>query len=242
MGVTTAQYFSDKLASRIKAAHLGVRVPRFTPVANYDDLRAFMQYVPAPWLLTPRSESSGYSTSELHDSEQVWRALEELGDRQSYFFLEQFVAGDRFHVDSIMADGKVLFAAVYPYGRSVLNTAQPEGELLQAHVMTPGATDDDGLRRVNTALMSSLRLLRGVAHTEFLRSHATGDFYFLRTSASVEDDCIADRMKQAHGLNLWAEWARLEVASMRGERYALPSTGAIRKITPRSNRRQHRLA
>ncbi len=241
MGATTTRYFSDKLATRIKAAHLGVRVPAFASVVNYDVLRAYMEEVPAPWLLTPRSEALATATRELQDSEQVWRTLEELGDRQSYFFLEQFIAGDRFHVDSITADGNVVFAAVYPYGGALMNTAE-QGELLPTHSLTFGKTDDEGLRRVNTALLSSLKLVRGVTHTEFLRSHATHDFYFLGTSASIEDDCMADMMKQTQGLNLWTEWARLEVAAMRGERYALPSIATVRKLSPQSSEFQHRLA
>jgi hypothetical protein len=241
MGVTTARYFSDSLAVRIKASHLGVRAPAFTSVVNYDDLRAYMQDVPAPWRLTPRSESSGGAIQELHDSEQVWRALEDLGDRQSFFFLEQSIAGDHFYVDSITADRVVVFAAVYPYGGAFANSAL-EGELLQTRSVTYGTMEDERLRRVNTALLSNLRLVRGVTHTEFLRSHETGEFYFVETSAGVADGSIADMMKQTHGLNLWTEWARLEVAAMRGERYALPSTRTDRKVLSKSSEVQHRLA
>jgi biotin carboxylase len=241
MGVTTARYFSDRLAARIKASHLEMRVSAYAAVVNYDDLRAYMQDVPAPWRLTSRSESSGRAIQELHDSEQVWRTLEALGDRQSFFFLEQSIAGDRFYVDSITADGKVLFAAVYPYGDGFTHDA-PGGELLPAHPAARGMAGDEELRRVNTALLSSLRLVRGVTHTEFLRSHETGDFYFVETSASVEDGSIAEMMKQTHGLNLWAECARLEVAAMRGERYTLPSIRTARKISHKSGEAQHRLA
>lgn len=241
MGVTTTRYFSDKLATRIRAAHIGVRVPAFASVANYDVLRAYMKDVQAPWLLTPRSEALAAATSELHDSDQVWRTLDELGDRQSYFFLEQFIAGDRFHVDSITAKGNVVFAAVYPYGGAIMNTAE-QGEVLPTHSLTFGKTEDEGLRRVNTALLSSLKLVRGVTHTEFLRSHASRDYYFVGTSASIEDDCMADMMKQTQGLNLWTEWARLEVAAMRGERYRLPAIDTVRKPSPKSSEVQHRLA
>ena len=84
--------------------------------------------------------------------------------------------------------------------------------------------------------------MRGVSHTEFLRSSATGNFYFMETSASVKDRCIADMMKETYDLNLWAEWARLEVAAMRGEQYALPAIGADRKISAKSTEGQHQLA
>jgi biotin carboxylase len=237
MGVTTTRYFSDRLSAQIKASHLGMRVPAFTSVVNYDDLRAYMSDVPAPWRLTPRSQSSSGAIRELRDSEQVWRALEELGDRQSFFFVEQSIAGNRFYVDSITADRAVVFAVVYPYADGFAN-----GELLPTHPMTHGTADDERLRRMNTALLSNLRLVRGVTHTEFLRSHETGEFYFVETSASIEDGSIAEMMKQTHGLNLWAEWAKLEVAAMRGERYALPSTRTDRKVLSKSSEAQHRLA
>ncbi len=34
---------------------------------------------------------------------------------QSGFLLEQSIEGDRFHVDSLTADGTVVFSAVSPY-------------------------------------------------------------------------------------------------------------------------------
>jgi biotin carboxylase len=85
-------------------------------------------------------------------------------------------------------------------------------------------------------------MARGVTHAEFLRSNATGEFYFMETSASVDDRCIAAMMRQTHGLNLWREWAKLEVAAMRGQTYALPATSSVRKTLPESNEGQHRLA
>ncbi len=58
MGVTTSAYYRDKLAMRIGAREAGFLVPEFCRVLNYDELRAFMIRVPAPWLLKPRSEAS----------------------------------------------------------------------------------------------------------------------------------------------------------------------------------------
>ncbi|MGB8479031.1 MAG: ATPase [Acidobacteriaceae bacterium] len=241
MGVTTARYFSDRLAARMKAAHMGITVPAFTSVANYDELRHFMQAVPAPWLLTPRSASCGSESRQLHESEQVWRALDALGDHQSGFLLEQSIEGTRLHVDSLTADGMVVFSAVSPY--RVASSEGPEaGELVLTAQKTSTTEDIERLRRANTALLSSMRMARGVTHTEFLRSNAGKDFYFMETAASVDDSCIADMMKKTHGLNLWVEWARLEVAAMRGERYALPSTRSDRKALAASTDVQHRLA
>ena len=43
-----------------------------------------------------------------------------LGDRRSYYLLEQFVPGEVFHVDSLVKDGEVIFAAASGYSRPPL--------------------------------------------------------------------------------------------------------------------------
>jgi hypothetical protein len=64
-------------------------------------------------------------------------------------------------------------------------------------------------------------MARGVLHTEFIRARADGRIYFLETAARVGGANIAETVEAATGVNLWREWARLEVAGARGERYAV---------------------
>jgi len=99
MGTTAIAYYRDKLAMRMGAREAGFLVPEFVRVLNYDELREYMGRVPAPWLLKPRSEASALGIRKIAEPEQLWRALDELGDRQSFFLLEQFVPGDIFHCE-----------------------------------------------------------------------------------------------------------------------------------------------
>src|SRR5579872_7512380 len=55
-------------------------------------------------------------------------------------------------------------------------------------------------------------MLRGVSHTEFIRGRKDGLIYFLETSARVGGAHISDLVEAASGLNMWAEWAKVEVA------------------------------
>src|SRR5580658_3443409 len=127
MGLTTAACYRDKLAMRVIARATGFLVPDFCRVLNYDELRIFMERVPPPWLLKPRTEASAVGIRRIHDPEQLWRALDELGDRQSYFILEKFVPGDIFHVDSIVSEGKGVFSAVHRYGRPPIQVMHEGG-------------------------------------------------------------------------------------------------------------------
>jgi biotin carboxylase len=223
MGTTTSAYYRDKLAMRMSARDSGYLVPEFCRVLNYDELRAYMGRVPPPWLLKPRSEASALGIRRIQEPEQLWRALDELGDRQSHFLLEQFVPGDIFHVDSIVSGSGVLFSVVHQYGRPPLQVMH-EGGVFTTRTVDRGSLEWVKLTLLNAGLAPSLGMVRGVAHAEYIRSHADGRYYFLEIAARVGGAFISDLVEVSTGVNLWREWARLEVSALRGEAYELPKS------------------
>jgi biotin carboxylase len=84
-----------------------------------------------------------------------------------------------------------------------------------------GSAGDAALRKINRELIAALGLVRGVAHAEFIQAHADGHFYFLECAARVGGAYINEMVEAATGLNLWREWARIEVAGGDGS-YKLP--------------------
>ena len=221
MGLTTMRYFRDKLAMRMKALDGNVRVPDFVPVFNHGDIRYYLEHVPGPWVLKPRQEASAIGITKIHAAEELWPLLEQLGDKQSSFLLEQFVPGDVYHVDSVVSENEVVFANVSKYGKAPMNVAQGGG-VFTTFTVARGSEDDSGQRQINRELIAALGLVRGVAHTEFIRANADGHFYFLECAARVGGAYINEMIEAATGLNLWCEWARIEVAGEDGT-YKLPA-------------------
>ena len=221
MGMTTTAFYRDKLAMRIGARESGFLVPPFCRVLNYDQLRTYMEKVPPPWLLKPRSEASAVGIRKIEDQEQLWRALDELGDRQSYSILEQFVPGEIFHVDSIVSERRVVFSVVHQYGRPPMQLMQ-SGGVFTTRTVDRASRDWKELTEMNGALAPSLGMVRGVTHAEYIRAHADGRYYFLEVAARVGGAFIADLVEVSTGVNLWREWAKLEVANLRGELYTAP--------------------
>lgn len=220
MGLTTMRYFRDKLAMRMKALDRDVRVPDFVPVVNHDDIRYYLEQVPGPWVLKPRQEASAIGIKKIHAAEELWPVLEQLGDKQSSFLLEKFVPGNVYHVDSVVSENEVVFANVSKYGKPPMNVAQGGG-VFTTFTVPRGSDEDSGLRQINRELIAALGLVRGVAHTEFIRAHADGHFYFLECAARVGGAYINEMVEAATGINLWREWARIEVAGGDGS-YGLP--------------------
>jgi biotin carboxylase len=222
MGGSTARFFRDKLAMRVQARDEGIPVPAFVHVLNYDDLRAYMNSVPAPWVLKPRSEASSMGIRKVNSADELWPLLDELGDRQSYYVLEQFVPGAVFHVDSIVWNKKVLFTVTSQYGSPPMTVYQGGG-VFATSTLPAHSPEDQALQALNRETIAAMGMVRGVTHAEFIRGEADGEFYFLEIAARVGGANIDLMLEHATGVNLWAEWARLELAHLRGEEYQLPA-------------------
>jgi biotin carboxylase len=230
MDATTSRRFRDKLTMRAVASEARIRVPDYVHVLNYTEVAAFMERVPPPWVLKPRSDVSSAGIKKLEDSELVWRAIDELDarealhDKSPYYLLERYVPGEVFHVDSIVEDGKPVFAGASRYGRPPLDVMHGGGVFTSCTVEYD-SKDYKELLKLNRKLLKSLGLERGAAHAEFIKSADNGKFYFLEVAARVGGAFIAETLEAASGTNLWREWARIEFAHATGsERVATEPT------------------
>jgi biotin carboxylase len=221
MGLTTVRYFRDKLAMRARAKEAGIPVPEFVHVLNHQDLNEFMARVPAPWLLKPRSQASGIGMKKLREPSELWPLLDQLGDQQSFYLLEQFVPGSVFHVDSVVSEKNVLLAEPHAYGTPPLDTSH-QGGVFTTRTLPRDSADAKTLQDSNRQVLEGLGFLRGVTHAEFLKAHSDGKMYFIEVAARVGGAYISDIVEAASGINLWREWARLEVGAGKGG-YQLPA-------------------
>lgn len=212
MGLTTIRYFRDKLAMRGKAKESGIAVPEFVHVLNHTALNEFMERVKPPWLLKPRSQASGIGMKKLYNSSELWPLLDRLGDDQSGYLLEQFVPGSVFHIDSVVSEREVVFAEAHAYGAPPLDTSH-DGGVFTTRTIPRSSADAKALQKLNREVIQGLGFVRGVTHAEFLKSHEDKKFYFIEIAARVGGAYIVDVLEAASKINLWREWARLEVGA-----------------------------
>ncbi len=213
--------FRDKLAMRETAARGGVSVPEFTGVANHDALWAFLQRTEGPWMLKPRESASAIGIQKFSDPNAVWPMLERLGDEASHHLVERFVPGEIYHVEGLSWEGKLLFALGHKYAQPPFETMH-SGGIFSTRTLERSSDENQTLLQIHAQTLQALNMRTGPTHSEFIRSHADGRFYFLETAARVGGAYIAEVAEAASGLNPWAEWARMEVAQLRGEVYTLP--------------------
>jgi biotin carboxylase len=227
-----ARLFRDKLAMRGAAHAAGIRVPPFVHALNYQSIGEYMERVGPPWVMKPRTDVSAIGIRKLHDSEQVWRHIDALDarerphERSTFHLLEKFVAGEVFHVDSIVYGGEITFAGANRYGRPPMNVAH-EGGVFISHSLEHDSDERQELLELNRRVINALGLTEGASHAEFIRGAADGEFYFLEIAARVGGAFIAETHEAATGINVWREWARVELA------------GEARPYEPPAARREH---
>lgn len=221
LGQTVARRYRDKLAMRMSAQAAGIRVPPFSPIINHGQLADFLQSVPGPWVLKPRLEAGAMGIKKCYSADEVWQRVHQLGDEQSHFLLEKFIPGRVYHVDGLMWGGEVIFAAAHKYARPPMNVAH-EGGVFATFALAPESDEAQELLTLNARLMDALGMDAGAFHSEFIGGE-DGELYFLETAARVGGANIDLLVEHGTGLNLWAEWARLETARVRGKEYTLPA-------------------
>jgi hypothetical protein len=219
MGESQARYFRDKLACRFECRRLGIPVPDFTGVFNNDEVAEFIARVPAPWMLKPRSEASATGIHKVESAEDLWKLLDAKGDQRSFFLLEQYLPGDVYHADSLTNEGKVVFAETHRCLTPPFNVAHGGG--IFASVTLPrGGEEERELRALNEKVLTGLGMQRGASHVEFIKGREDGRFYLLETAARVGGAHIAEQVEASTGLNLWEQWANLEID---GPAYQVPA-------------------
>jgi len=221
MGVTTARYFRDKLAMRMKATEAKIPVPEYTALFRDQDIQQFSEKVPGPWLLKPRSEASATGIKKMTSSRQLWETVNGLQDHRHRNLVERFAPGNVYHVDSLIYQGKVLFSKSSMYLETPFDVAHGGG-IFRSCTIELGSEDDTELKKLNEMVQKGFGMQHGASHTEFIKSHETGEFYFLETSARVGGANLAEMVEASSGINLWREWAHIELAVAQNERYHLP--------------------
>lgn len=226
MGQTTARYFRDKLAMRMKAAEAGINVPAFSALFNDNEINAYIASTAAPWLVKPRGEASATGIQKAGTPEELWQIIHSLGEKRHEYLVEQFRPGDVYHVDSLNFDRQVVFARVSRYLSTPMDVAHGGG-IFRSVTVKFGSADDELLQKMNAEVMKAFGMNYSAAHTEFIKSHEDGKYYFLETASRVGGANLAEMVEISSGINLWAEWAKLELAAAIGTTYPVP--------TPRMN-------
>jgi biotin carboxylase len=158
LSTTTARRFQDKLVMRMRGRETGIRQPRFVPLLNHETVADFIRRTSPPWMLKPRLGASAMGIKKLRTADEVWHTLSELDSRNTFeetaafHLLEQYIQGDVYHVDSLLSEGKILFASVERYSTTPFDLSQ-FGGISISHSVRRGSSEEEQLLEFNRQLL-----------------------------------------------------------------------------------------
>lgn len=221
MGVTTAQYFRDKLAMRMKAKSAGISVPEFSSLFHDADINAFADSVVPPWLVKPRSEASATGIKKINNKHELWQHIHSLGEHRDHYLVEKFAPGDVYHIDGLNHNGEVIFSRASQYLDTPFEVAHGGG-IFRSHTLEAGSAEEEELLEFNKKVMQAFGMKHGACHTEIIKSKEDGQLFFLETASRVGGAHLAEMVQMASGINLWYEWAKIEIAVLQNQPYFIP--------------------
>ncbi len=221
MGQTTARYFRDKLAMRIQARDAGIRVPAFSALFNDVKITNFLNETSAPWVIKPRSEASATGIKKVNSFDEAWQTIHGLGENRQNYLIEQFKPGHVFHIDALSLDGKVIFERSSQYLSPPFEVAHGGG-VFRSVTVELESDEAKALKKMNEEVMRAFQMNYSASHTEVIRCHDDGQYYFLETASRVGGAHLAEMVEASSGINLWTEWAKIEIAKATNQKYKLP--------------------
>lgn len=221
MGQTTARFFRDKLAMRMKAASEGILVPHFSGLFHDETITQFLQTTEGPWLIKPRSEASTTGIRRVDSLDEAWQVIHGLEENRHNFLIEQFKPGKVYHVDSLSMDGRVVFTRASQYLATPMEVAHGGG-IFRTGILPFDSPETTALKHINDTVLKAFGMRYSASHSEFIKGDHDGKFYFLETSSRVGGAHIAELVEASSGVNLWAEWARIETAIALDQPYMAP--------------------
>ena len=209
MGQTTARYFRDKLAMRVRAQGAGIAVPPFNSLFHDWEITEYLHRTTAPWVIKPRSEASAAGIRKVFSFQEAWDNIHALGHERHHFLIEQFKPGDVYHVDALTVGGKVIFAQSSQYLNTPFEVAHGGG-IFRSVTVEYGSKDTKELTKLNEKVLKAFGLDSSASHTEFIKCHDDDKLYFLETASRVGGAHLAEMVEFSSGVNLWREWAKIE--------------------------------
>jgi biotin carboxylase len=201
--------FRDKNVMHRRAAEIGVKVARSCQPYTLGAVEDFVAEVGLPIVVKPYAGwacGGTYRVDSAGDLARVWAAIRD--DRHDYR-VEEFIQGEQFHVDSLVQRGTVVFEMLSQYTYSILDFRdEPGGTVSRRHELSEPHRE---ILAENARVLCGFGLQTGVAHVEFFLG-PDGTVRLGEAAARAGGGSIVPAFEVGLGLNLAAEWCRIELS------------------------------
>lgn len=191
--------FKDKVVMKQAVAAASIRTPRFIAgreLVTPDEAASRLGF---PMILKPRIGASSEGVRKISNLIELREAL--AAHEMAGFELEEYIAGDIFHVDGLVRANEACFMSVSAYVNTCLGFAL--GEPLGSVLLDPGPKKN-AIVRFSVRCLAALGISDGVFHLELIEP-AAGELVFLEVGLRCGGGEIPFIHQDLFSVNLPAE-------------------------------------
>jgi hypothetical protein len=210
MDVATARNFRDKDRMKTVLHAAGIPCARHTLAGSAGDAERFAAEAGFPLVVKPPAGAGAKSTFRLDDHQdlELWlNTIPPARDRPVQ--IEEFLTGDEGSYDSVMIDGRIVWASISNYLPTPLEVLR--NPWMQWVVLLPrdiGGPEYDSIRKLAPAALEALGLRTGLTHMEWFR-RPDGTAAVSEVGARPPGAQITSMLCYAHDFDLYTAWPRL---------------------------------
>ncbi|WP_044642650.1 ATP-grasp domain-containing protein [Risungbinella massiliensis] len=204
----SAIHFRDKTVMKEIAAQKGVTVPIFRRVDHSFDLLDFVTEHGYPVVVKPVDGAGSVNTSVLRSERDLAELL--VGGLTSHLEVETFVEGNMYHVDGLVANGKLAFISASRYAEESGCLAFQGGGYNASYLLEH---DNPLFHRFVSFTKNLLHALDTPHHTSFHCEvfHTPDDkIYLCEIASRTGGGRLNTYLEEAYGFHLSRNWVRAQ--------------------------------
>lgn len=203
--------FRDKYTMKLRVSEAGIKTPNFGLFQDLADTLQERNYECAsarygvPFVLKPRIGMANQGIFIISSFAEFERVSCAIRHELSTYMIESYVAGDMYHVDSLLTEnGLQMYASRYTVPQLHARKG-PTGSV------TLDEKSDEALSlfAVNRQVLDALQLPLGCAHAEYFRTEK-GEIVFCEVGARIGGTQVIPMLERVHGVNLAQKWFTAE--------------------------------
>jgi hypothetical protein len=212
MNPDTARNFRDKNRMKEVLAAAGLPVARQNLVHDADDALKLVRAVGYPIVLKPLAGVGTKDTQRVSSDEELYMALNRLlPSRLQPVQAEEFVVGEEFTLETVSIGGAAVWQSSTYYLPGPLQVV--ENPWMQYCVLLPREqipAHAVPFAPLNARALVALGMKTGLSHMEWFKK-PDGSMVISEVAARPPGVNIMSMAGIAHGVDMWARWARLMV-------------------------------
>ncbi len=198
--------FRNKVIMKDLLKNSGVLLPEYTAIDSAYSIIDFIDKHGYPVVIKPVSESGSLGTHIIRESEDLELYLK--NPIQSEIEIENFVAGQMYHIDGLVIEGEIKFIVAFQYVNDCLSFR--EGRYIGHCSVSPEDPAHAKLITATRKILATLPTPRNTAFHSELWINLKGEVVVCEIASRTGGGMIASLINNSFDVNLDREWFKAE--------------------------------